>query len=138
MPANPVTKPLKILVVEDCVDTQDLLSYVLQAEGMQVDVVGDGRACIETALGAAERNHPYSAIVMDMGLPDADGLTVTRNLRLQGYEHPIFAVTIEPSLGKRAESLHAGCDGFLAKRTIQHTLRYALEDLSRQPSRVSY
>ena len=103
--------PLRILVVEDNEDTRTMLRAALQAEGHELHEAADGREAIE----AAERARPQVALV-DIGLPEADGYEVARELRRR-FDGAIVLVALtgygQPDDRRRA--LSAGFDEHLVK-----------------------
>ena len=102
----------KILVVDDNLDSRELVVKVLRAKGYQTIEAVDGEAAMEKAI--AERP---DLIFMDRSLPKIDGDEVTRRLkRLPGFEHiPIVALTAHAMRGDRERALDAGCCGYLSK-----------------------
>ncbi len=101
--------PKKILVVEDEPALQETLSYNLEREGYQVEVVGDGAQ----ALALARELKP-NLIVMDIMLPSMDGLEVTRILR-QEMSVPILMLTARDDEIDRVIGLEIGADDYLTK-----------------------
>lgn len=102
---------LRVLLVEDHADLRALLSCHLEQIGAVVDAVGSGEAAL-TALREAE----YDAILIDLGLPDLDGLDVIRRLR-DGLAPtvPILVLSARHSIGERVIGLDAGADDYLPK-----------------------
>ena len=101
---------LAILVVEDDGPIRRMLERTLAAEGYAVSGVGDGGA----ALAAIEREPP-DLLVLDLGLPAPDGLTVCRRVRERGRELPILVLTARDAVPDRVAGLDAGADDYLAK-----------------------
>lgn len=110
------------LIAEDCRDTQDLLAYLLQRLGLKVATADDGEQCVRMVVEAEQAGRPFDVLLVDLRMPVMDGCTAVRWLRKEGFNFPIIAITAGPSLGDRRESLHAGCDTFLAKTELRHTL----------------
>jgi len=99
----------KVLVVEDDTAIQEALAYNLTREGYTVEAVGDGVA----ALKAARENGP-DLIVLDLMLPELDGLDVTRTLR-QESNVPILMLTARADEIDRVLGLELGADDYLTK-----------------------
>ena len=113
----------RILIVEDSLDTAQTLLYLLRDNGHTVDFAINGYA----ALVAAERQKP-DIVLLDMGLPDFDGLTLIKRLkRTPGLEHTrIIAVTGRSSDEDEQRAMLAGCSGFLRKPVDIKVLEAAL------------
>ncbi len=101
--------PQKILVVEDEPALQETLSYNLEREGYQVEVVGDGIMALDLA-----RELKPNLIIMDIMLPGVDGLEVTRVLR-QEMNVPILMLTARDEEIDRVLGLEIGADDYLTK-----------------------
>ena len=105
----------RILLVEDSPDNQLLIGQFLRKLGVEVEVADNGQVGLEAALGAVAAGRPYSLILMDMQMPVLDGLSAVRQLRRQGYRHPILALTANTMAGDQQKCLDAGCDDFATK-----------------------
>lgn len=119
----------RALLAEDCSNTSELYSYKLKCLGLDVTVVPDGAKCVDEALNAQLQGDPYDVILVDIDMPIMDGCTAASMLRKQGYTLPILAITAGPSRHEMQASMHAGCDGFLAKLTIDETLEPTLNSI---------
>ncbi len=99
----------RVLVVDDEPQIVRTLRINLKARGYQVDAAPDGR----TALDLAARHHP-DLIVLDLGLPDLDGVEVIHGLR--GWtEVPIIVLSARHSATEKVEALDAGADDYVTK-----------------------
>lgn len=109
-----------ILVVDDNPSNLKLFTYLLALPGYQVTTA----ACAEEALQALERGVPH-LIIMDLQLPDVDGLTLTRQLKanpsMRGV--PIVAVTASAMKGDEEKALAAGVDGYMSKPVEKRAFR---------------
>ncbi|MBT9558155.1 MAG: CHASE domain-containing protein [Myxococcales bacterium] len=105
----------KVLVVDDGIDNQRLISLLLGRTGASVDAAGDGREGVNKALWARESGEPYDLIIMDMQMPKLDGLEATRQLRAAGLATPIVALTANALIDDRERCKAAGCNAFLQK-----------------------
>jgi len=108
--------PLRILVAEDSLFNQKLAVGLLEKHGHRVDVAGDGKE----VLSALERQS-YDLVLMDVEMPEMDGLDATRAIRRAEAEQgggrriPILAMTAQAMKGDREKCLAAGMDGYIAK-----------------------
>lgn len=101
---------MRILLAEDELVLCDQIKKVLMAEGRIVDVANDGQeACF---MGATE---PYDMIILDIGLPIRDGISVLREWRSQGVATPVLILTARDGWSDRVEGLDAGADDYLSK-----------------------
>jgi two-component system response regulator MprA len=99
----------RLLVVEDDADLRSLLTRGLGEEGFQVTAVGDGSA----ALAHAEENP--DALIIDIGLPDADGRDVCQALRARGCIAPVLFLTARDGVTDRLAGFSAGGDDYVTK-----------------------
>lgn len=99
-----------LLVVDDEPALRETLERALVAEGYAVETAPDGVA----ALRVVARTEP-DAIVLDVLMPGADGLEVTRRLRDDGHRVPILLLTARDAVGDRVAGLDAGADDYLVK-----------------------
>jgi signal transduction histidine kinase/DNA-binding response OmpR family regulator len=110
----------RILLAEDGEDNQRILVHHLTRAGAEVEVVGDGQAALERALGALAQGRPFDVVLMDMRMPRLDGYGATKRLRSAGYRLPIVALTANAMAQDRQRSLEAGCDDFCSKPIDKH------------------
>lgn len=120
-PAEPVPPGTpRILVAEDHPVNQRLVLLLLHRLGQRADLAGNGLEAV-----AAVRERPYDVVLMDVRMPELDGLAATRRIRaLPGPQPWIVAVTAEP--GGRAACLAAGMDDHLTKPLVAAELAQAL------------
>ena len=103
----------RILVAEDNHVNQKLVLALLQRVGHRADVVANGREAVESV-----RSLPYDLVLMDMQMPEMDGLQATREIRsLPAHKHgiPIIALTANAMDGHAEQCLQAGMDDYLTK-----------------------
>ena len=116
----------EVLLVEDIVDNQKLISMYLRQAGLTVAIANNGKEGVSKAM-----NHAYNLILMDIQMPVMDGLTATRRLRELGYDGVIFALTANVLKNERDNYLQAGCNGILSKPIIvdefYSTIRHGLK-----------
>jgi two-component system sensor histidine kinase/response regulator len=112
-PETPV-RPLRILLAEDSVVNQKLALGLLQKHGHTVAVASHGTEAI-----AAWESEPFDVILMDVQMPEMDGLEATAAIRVKerqtGKHIPIIAMTAHAMKGDRERCLQAGMDGYVSK-----------------------
>ena len=101
---------MRLLVVEDDANLARQLTERLSAEGYAVDRAGDGEE--GQFLGETE---PYDAVVLDLGLPKVDGLSVLRAWRAAGVATPVIILTARGTWSEKVQGIDAGADDYLAK-----------------------
>ncbi|MCA9004837.1 MAG: response regulator [Planctomycetaceae bacterium] len=104
-----------ILLAEDGIDNQKLISFLLKKTGNTVTLAENGLVAIKKAQEAVEAGSPFDVILMDMQMPELDGYAATKQLRSQGYPYPVIALTAHTMSGAREECLAAGCDSYATK-----------------------
>jgi DNA-binding response OmpR family regulator len=101
---------MRILIAEDEAKVAEHIRRGLVEAGYAVDVAADGAE----ALWLAE-NHPYDAMVLDLMMPERDGVQVVRQIRRKGIRAPVIFLTARHELEDRVRGLDAGADDYLAK-----------------------
>lgn len=122
-----------VLLVEDGLDNQRLISHVLRSRGARVELAENGAVGLEKALQALEGKKPYDVVLMDMMMPVMDGFQAVRRLREDGYSGPIVALTAHAMNGARQQCMQTGCDAFLTKPIDRRTLIQCVRELSAKP-----
>jgi DNA-binding response OmpR family regulator len=102
--------PHRVLLVEDEEEIATPLVRTLEREGYAVDQATTGRAAIDRASAL-----DHDVVILDLGLPDMDGLEVCRALRAAGYEGAVLIVTARARELDRVVGLDSGADDYLAK-----------------------
>jgi len=120
---------VKILVVEDEPRLQRQLSRALGDAGYAVDVAADGLRA--EFLGQTER---YDAVVLDLGLPKLDGLTVLRRWRDHGISVPVIVLTARSSWTEKVQGIDSGADDYVAKPFQMEEVLARLRGLIRRAS----
>ncbi|HVW01131.1 MAG TPA: response regulator, partial [Planctomycetaceae bacterium] len=125
-PASPITRSLHVLLAEDSDLNQRLAMGLLRKWGHTVEVVDNGLEAIE-----AWKRARFDLILMDVQMPEVDGLDATRTIRsreaVQGGHIPIIALTAHALAGDRERCLSAGMDAYVAKPIRAKELQAALE-----------
>jgi len=122
---------VRILLIEDNERLSGFITSSLRAEGMTVDafnLLADGAAAMDTM--------HYDAVVLDLGLPDGDGLDMLRECRARGKATPILILTARDGLSDRVSGLNAGADDYLLKPFDIEELTARLKALMRRPGAV--
>jgi two-component system OmpR family response regulator len=102
--------PVKVLVVDDEQTLAELLSMAMRYEGWDVTSAGTGVAAVRAA-----REFRPDAVVLDMMLPDIDGLEVLRRLRADHMDTPVLFLTARDAVEDRVAGLTAGGDDYVTK-----------------------
>ena len=118
---------LKILLIEDTLESQRLTKRVLRKEGYVIDIVDNGKLGVEAA-----RNYQYDLILMDIQMPVMDGFDATRTIRAwekgNKYDHvPIIALTAHATAGYREKCLECGMDDYVTKPINKRSLLKAVD-----------
>jgi DNA-binding response OmpR family regulator len=119
---------MRILVVEDHERFAGFIKTGLDKEGFTVDLTtsaSDGDA----AFAAVK----YDAVVLDLGLPDADGLSLLKEWRNQGSSTPVLILTARDGVDDRVTGLNAGSDDYMLKPFAMEELTARLRALLRRP-----
>jgi two-component system OmpR family response regulator len=100
----------KILVVDDEASIVDSVATVLRYEGFVVDVASSGREAL-----AKVQDKLFDLIILDIMLPDTDGLEVTRRIRFDGLDVPVLFLTAKGDVEDKVEGLGVGGDDYVTK-----------------------
>ncbi|WP_417391473.1 ammonium transporter [Gimesia sp.] len=112
-----------VLLAEDGVDNQRLISTLLKKEKAHVVLAENGDIAVRRALNAEQQGKPFDVILMDMSMPVLDGYGATRKLRELGIETPIIALTAHAMTGDRQKCIDAGCTDYATKPVNREKLR---------------
>jgi DNA-binding response OmpR family regulator len=123
---------MRVLVVEDEARVAGEIATALESLGFLAETVHDGLAAWE--LGSTE---PYSTIILDLGLPGLDGLTLLRRWRDEGVRTPILILTARGSWPERVHGIDSGADDYLAKPFQMEELLARVRAMVRRESSVS-
>src|SRR5215510_3942073 len=119
---------MRILLVEDNERLQGVVSDTLRAHEYLVDAVGTAATFASAA--ALVR---YDLLIVDLGLPDGDGLAVIRELRSEGCQAPILVIMAKATIDARVSGLEGGADDYLVKPFHQAELLARIRALLRRP-----
>jgi two-component system copper resistance phosphate regulon response regulator CusR len=101
---------MRLLLVEDEIDIQNFLKCSLKEAGYHVDVASDGKNAEQLAIDGA-----YDILVVDLGLPDQDGMALIFRLRQLGVTAPVLILSARRSVDDRVRGLEHGGDDYLTK-----------------------
>jgi two-component system OmpR family response regulator len=119
--------PLRVLVVDDEVNIAELISMALRYEGWQVQMAHTGNSAVNAA-----RDLGPDAVVLDMMLPDIDGLEVLRRMRTSIPDVPVVFLTARDAVEDRVAGLTAGGDDYVTKPFSLEELVARLRGLMRR------
>ena len=119
---------MRLLVVEDEARIAELLGAALTRAGFTVDAVGGCEAA-----RAAFAVTTYDAVILDLGLPDGDGLSLLQKLRSEGNQTPILVLTARDAVEDRVSGLDTGADDYLIKPFAMSELIARTKALLRRP-----
>ncbi len=111
-------RDLRVLVVDDEASIRESLERALRLEGFAVETADGGRAAL-----AAVARRPPAVVVLDVTMPDLDGVAVLRRLRADGIDVPVCILSARDDVEDRVAGLQAGADDYLVKP-------FALEELT--------
>jgi two-component system OmpR family response regulator len=120
---------VKVLVVEDEARLAEQLEAALQEAGYAVDRARDGEQ--GEYLGQTER---YDAVILDLGLPKLDGLTVLRRWRETGIAMPVLVLTARGTWHEKVQGIDGGADDYVSKPFRMEELLARLRALIRRSS----
>jgi DNA-binding response OmpR family regulator len=119
---------MRLLVIEDEARIAEIVRAALLRDGFAVDVLGlcaDAREALATT--------PYDAAILDLGLPDGDGLKLLKELRGKGNVVPVLVLTARDAVEHRVAGLDAGADDYLIKPFAMAELVARTKALLRRP-----
>src|SRR6185295_9939318 len=105
-----ITIPVRVLIVEDEPALSDHLARSVGAAGYAVDTASDGEKA-----DFAVRTETYDAVLLDLGLPRIDGLTLLRGWRESGLQVPVLVLTARGSWHETVHGIDSGADDYVAK-----------------------
>jgi len=118
---------MRLLLVEDEPEIRDFLEQPLADAGYEVDAAKDGRSAIQLASGKT-----YDVLIVDLGLPDQDGIDLILQLRRSGISSPVLILSARRSVDDRVKGLEQGGDDYLTKPFALAELLARLRNLLRR------
>ena len=125
--AAETSPPTRVLIVEDDATTRESLARAMRQEGHDVETAARGESASRLL-----KTPPWSAIILDLGLPDGSGLDWCREWRRRGHATPILILTARGDVGSRVEGLDAGADDYLGKPFALSELKARVRALLRR------
>jgi DNA-binding response OmpR family regulator len=122
---------MRLLIVEDNEELAELLAKGLRSAGYEADILSsieEARSVLETTF--------YAALILDLGLPDGDGLELLRELRHRNNPIPVLVLTARGGLHDRVHGLRSGADDYLVKPFALEELIARLEAQLRRPGQL--
>ncbi|MBL8413335.1 MAG: response regulator transcription factor [Propionivibrio sp.] len=120
---------MRVLVVEDEPTIAAQLAEALGVAGYAVDVASNG---VDAHFQGGDENQPFDAVVLDLGLPQLDGLTVLKKWRAAGRTMPVLILTARDNWHEKVAGIDAGADDYLAKPFHMEELLARLRALIRR------
>lgn len=129
-----------LVIAEDDRAVRESVKRALELEGYSVTAVNDGVAALEAASGS-----DVDLLLLDLGMPNMDGLTVCRRLRSAGSRLPILVLTARTEISDRVSGLDAGADDYLPKpfsldellARVRSLLRRSTFDEAEAPAQIT-
>src|SRR5207245_7628325 len=121
------SRPVNVLVIEDSGPTRSLLARALESDRMTVEVAARFSTGLRQAMAAR-----HDVIVLDLMLPDGDGLDLCRLLRAEGVLTPVLCLTARGDVADRVQGLDAGADDYMKKPFALAELRARIRALARR------
>src|SRR5271170_2979311 len=118
---------MQLLLVEDELEIQSFLKQSLTDAGYEVDAAKDGRAAAQLASGKK-----YDVLIVDLGLPDQDGIDLILQLRQSGVSSPVLILSARRSVDDRVKGLEQGGDDYLTNPFALAELLARLRNLLRR------
>ena len=122
---------MRVLLVEDNVDLSQILVHGIQSAGFSVDLL---TTIVEA--DAVLRTTRYAALILDLGLPDGDGLSLVRALRRRKDPLPVLVLTARDGVQDRVTGLRSGADDYLVKPFALEELLARVQALLRRPGEM--
>lgn len=119
---------MRILVVEDEHKIANSIKKGLEQEGFAVDVAYDGSLGYDLTL-----SEDYGAIILDLMLPNMNGIEICKKLRSEGKHTPILVLTAKGELSDKVDGLNSGADDYLVKPFAFAELLARIKALTRRP-----
>ncbi|MGF1481184.1 MAG: response regulator transcription factor [Cyanophyceae cyanobacterium] len=116
-PSSKLVQASRILVVEDEDLIRDMIVLALEEEGYEVSTANDGRTALKFLQNspASETEFPFDLVILDLMLPQINGLDICRLLRYEGNTIPILILSAKASETDRVLGLEVGADDYLTK-----------------------
>lgn len=127
-----INKKFSILLAEDEENLQEALKLNLELEGYEVTVCGDGANAIKNV----NQEH-FDLIILDVMLPEVDGITVCETIRLKNMDVPILMLSAKSTSADKVLGLKKGADDYMAKPFNLDELLLRIQKLIKKSERIS-
>ena len=105
----------RVLLVEDGLDNQRLIAFLMRKAGATIETADNGRIALDMLDQAEAAGTPFDMLLTDMQMPEMDGYHLASNLRDRGSKLPIVALTAHAMTDDRKKCIDAGCDDYVSK-----------------------
>lgn len=122
---------MRLLLIEDNAELSLMLTKALKSAGFAADSMGTAEDATEALISTQ-----YAAVILDLGLPDGDGLAVLQDLRRRKDPTPVIVLTARATVGDRVKGLRNGADDYLVKPFDFEELLARLRALLRRPRTI--
>ena len=119
---------MKLLLVEDELSLSRAITAILQKNGYTVDAVYNGREALEYM-----RADEYDGVILDLMMPEIDGITVLRTVRQSGDKTPILILTAKSEVDDKVLGLDSGANDYLTKPFAVQELLARIRAMTRNP-----
>lgn len=123
---------MRILVVEDDIKISEFIQKGLKSSGFAVDQAMNGKTGFEMAF-----DNPYDAMIVDIMLPEMDGISLIKRIRRENNNTPIIILSARDRVDDRVNGLHAGADDYLTKPFAFSELLARVQALIRRACNVT-
>ena len=123
---------MKILLAEDTLDLNKVITSMLEMQGFDVDSAVDGAQALELAL-----SNGYDGIILDIMMPKMNGLEVLKEIRRRNIVTPVLMLTAKAEVDDRVEGLDAGADDYLTKPFAMKELMARVKAMTRRGSQYA-
>ena len=121
---------MRIFLIEDNPRLSEAIRESLRTAGFEVDTAAEGEAAL-----AAVLHQPYDIVILDLGLPDMDGIDVLRSLRERRNAVPVLVLTARDALSDKIAGLNSGADDYMVKPFETEELIARVRAILRRPGR---
>ncbi len=123
---------MKLLLAEDTLDLNKVITSMLEMQGFDVDSATDGKQAFDLAM-----NNGYDGIILDIMMPKMSGLEVLKEIRARNIVTPVLMLTAKAEVDDRVEGLDAGADDYLTKPFAMKELMARVKALTRRGSQYA-
>lgn len=122
------SNPIKVLMIDDSKDALVVMGTVLESLGVKVTTAQESKVGAEIAQQSVKDGTPYNLILLDIHMPEMNGIDTAKMIRASGYKGAIVAFTAHATVSGKKEGKEAGIDGYFSKTTFKKDVVQALLD----------